>query len=757
MKNKKPNYHRAMGYRIPQFDIETNEGLNIGKSRFSPLKVASPLFGSRVKDVVSFRDVSEEVDLDIRQNYDFARAEDSKTISKEELIAKYGTEFPEFRVLTPEERKRVYGDDIELFDDKDEIVSPKEEQKETTFGFVKTADDILNHKPGEEDMPEFDFDRYKTEEPKEEEDELSFGSFKPKYENIPDKPEDHTTIVRRETQYGYNHVEEKKPEEALKPEPRIISGVTVDPNREVKHVTDANGVPPSFEHKPNYLPGQGPKEEKRFENVKIPKNIDPYRDYKLPPRTLFKKGPVSVKEEPEWLFTNRDIINQTLVDFGIDGSVNRWTKGPTFSRYEIALGAGVKVSRVSQIYDNLQMNLGAKSLRIQAPIPGKTVVGVEVPNKKTDTVFFGDIIDDEFYAGDNPLKVALGKDIDNNSIFTRIDKWPHGLIAGTSGSGKSVSMNTILVSILLRNKPDEVKLLLIDPKTVELMPYNEIPHLVTPVINDPHMASEALKWACEEMDRRYSFLQANQVRNIGDYNEKCKTNKNLQKMPYIVIVIDELADLMTVAANEIEDSIKRLTAKARAAGMNLLVATQRPTVDVIKGTIKANIATRVAFKTTSQVDSQTILDETGAESLLGRGDMLLKADGEAPMRLQGAYLPDDEIYAVTNFIKAEAEPDYLFTHDDLQKKIAASDAAGPQSTGESPEMLYNVAMYCYNSQMCSVNSIQQEFGLGFNRASKIVTALEAMGIISPKNGTKAREILVDGDEIERIFNGDDNE
>lgn len=764
MKNKKANYNRAIGYRIPQFEFNVNAGFRHGKDRFQPSISATPMQGSRVKDVMNPHDVAKEIELDVRSNYDYVREE--KQISKRELIEKYGTEYPEFNMINKDKIREVYGDDY-TFVSRDEDLKKEEAKQEQNqmFNFVKTADDILQEENKEEADNSFNFNQFKTEEPTpevapEENDDLTFGMFKPTFNDIPDSPEDHTTIVRTKQEYGFTKREVEEPEaEPVKPSepapqvqpaPQKIAGVTFAPHTP-QRVTDANGISPSFEHKPNYMPGQAPEHKERFKNVELPKNIDPYKNYKLPPSTLFKKGPASSKEEPEWLFTNRDIIDQTLQDFGIDGKVVRWTKGPTFSRYEVALEAGVQVRKVNQIYDNLQMNLGAKSLRIQAPIPGKTVVGIEVPNQKTEMVYFGDIIDQEFYSGDNPLKVALGKDIDNNSIFTRIDKWPHGLIAGTSGSGKSVSMNTILISLLLRNKPDEVKLLLVDPKTVELMPYNEIPHLVTPVINDPQMASEALKWACEEMDRRYTFLQANRVRNIGDYNEKCKTDKTLQKMCYIVVVIDELADLMTVAANEIEDSIKRLTAKARAAGIDLLVATQRPTVDVIKGTIKANIATRVAFKTTSQVDSQTILDETGAESLLGRGDMLLKADGEAPLRLQGAYLPDDEIYAVTEFIRAQAEPDYLFTHDDLKKKIAADNAAGPQATGESPEMLYNVALYCINNQMCSINSIQQEFNLGFNRANKIVGALEAMNIVSGKNGTKGREVLVTADELDAMF------
>ena len=775
--NKKRDRLRPNGYTIPQKEF-SSAGIKDVKDNFRPSIAATPFFGSNVKDSFSVNDISDNVELDVRKNYDFAR--EHKAISRQELIEKYGTEYPEFQTITADVRRSVYGDDITINNkpsrNEEKIVEKKEEK--VPFDFVKTADEVVgDNKKNSSELESFNFNQFKTEEKESEpsvDDDLSFGSFKPKYQNIPDNREAHTTIIRNNsnTQFkpreeiNYNNndnaMEYKAPitnsqsqfktyEELNRGHSGMVEPVRTEPNK----TYGFDGPAPSFEHKPNYMPGQAPSmtANKDFSNFKAPLAVDPYRDYKLPPRDMFKRGPASSGEEPEWLFTKRDIIDQTLVDFGIDGKVIKWTKGPTFSRYEVALEPGVSVRKVNSIYDNLQMNLGAKTLRIQAPIPGKTTVGIEVPNDKTDTVYFGDIINDEFYAGDDPLKVALGKDIDNNSIYTRIDKWPHGLIAGSTGSGKSVCMNTILISILLRNKPDEVKLLLVDPKTVELVAYNDLPHLVTPVINDPQLASEGLKWACEEMDRRYAVLAQNKVRNIKDYNEKCKIDKSLQKMCYIVVIIDELADLMITCSNEIEDSIKRITAKARAAGIHLLVATQRPTVDVIKGTIKANISTRVAFHTVSQIDSQTILEEGGAENLLGKGDMLLK-EGDIPSRLQGAYIPDSEIDAVTNFIRAEAEPDYLFSHEDLKKKMASDNAGAPGSTSESPEVLYNVALFCIEQNMCSINSIQQQFQFGFNRANKIVQALEQLGVVSGKNGTKGREVLCQVSDLERIFNGE---
>ncbi|MGM9971892.1 MAG: DNA translocase FtsK [Anaeroplasmataceae bacterium] len=727
MKIKKMQKINTVGFRIPQVE-EDLDGLKYGKSNFKPSSAGSPLFGTNVKDTFLVNDIGEKVDMDVRKNYDFARTE--KKISKAELIEKYGTEFYEFQTITSEKRKKVYGSDITINNTKDENEEVKQEEN-IGFNFIKNAQDFID---GDSEDVSFDFDQFNTFDEENEEDnetdlDLSFGTFKPKYESesVSYSKEDHTTVIRT----GRNNDFLKK-EEDVTPSPSYKE-------ENVVRTTDFNGVTPSFEHKTE--------ESKVFE---LPKSVNPYRDYKLPPRDIFRKGSASDTELPQWVYDKEEIINQTLMDFGVEGTVEKRTKGPTFCRFEIALASGVPVKKIISLHDNLQMNLGAKSIRIQAPIPGKKTVGIEVPNAKVETVFFGDIINDEFYEGDNPLKIALGKDIDNNSIYTKINKWPHGLIAGSTGSGKSVCMNTILISLLLRNKPDEVKLLLVDPKTVELMSYNDLPHLVTPVINDPILASQALKWACEEMDRRYMYLSKNHVRNIEDYNKKALSNPEMQKLCYIVIVIDELADLMMTASSDVEESIMRITAKARAAGIHLLIATQRPTVDVVKGTIKANIATRVAFHTVSPVDSITILDEAGAEELLGKGDMFLK-EGDIPMRLQGAYIPDEEIDAVTDFIRAQAEPNYLFTHDDLKKNMTTVNATGTQSQNESPEMLYNAALYFIEQESCSINGLQQQFQLGFNRAAKIVAALEEMGIVSGKNGTKGREVLVNVAQLNEIF------
>lgn len=763
--NKERDRTRIKSFTIPQKDFNV-KGLRDGRNNFRPSTAATPFFGTDVRDEVVVEDISKKIDLDVRKNYDFVR--ENKKISEQEMIEEYGTAYPEFRTITAEDRKRTYGSDITINNHREQTVK-KEEKKDSniSFDFIKSADEVIDEKKNNDELENFNFDQFKTETYKEEnnnneeeEFDLSFGSFKPRY-NTPKEDNSHSTIVRGKVS-GYKEkvIEEEKKEDVMTYEDltRDHSGLPTPKEREVNQIYDLNGPAKSFEHTPNYKEGQAPSmtAHKDFSNFELPKIVDPYKDYKLPPRTIFKTGPASSKELPEWIFEKKDIIDETLKAFGIEGHVTNMTKGPAFSRFEISVELGVPIKKITTIYQDLQMALGVKKLRILAPIPGKHSAGIEVPNDKTDTVYFGDILNDEFY-DNKPLKVALGKDIDNNSIYTRIDKWPHGLIAGSTGSGKSVCMNTMLISLLLKNKPDDLKLILVDPKTVELASYNDIPHLITPVINDPELASEALKWSCEEMDRRYKLFAENRSRNIEDYNEKCKSNTNLSKMCYIVIVVDELADLMQVASSDIEGSIQRITQKARAAGIHLLLATQRPTVDVVKGTIKANIPARVAFRTNSGVDSNTILDEYGAETLLGMGDMLLKDGGEEVKRLQGAWIQDEEIDAVLNFIRDEAEPDYLFSHDDLKKRVASTQGGSPTSCQESKEVLYQVALYCVEQKTCSINGILQEFNFGFNRAQRIVAALESLGIVSGKNGTKGREVLCDVSELEKIFNSEDSE
>lgn len=481
------------------------------------------------------------------------------------------------------------------------------------------------------------------------------------------------------------------------------------------------------------------------------KNVNSNKKYVKPPINMFKKLPRDKETKPAWLLEQIEVINSTLIDFGIEAEVIGSTKGPTVTRYELSLKPGVNVSRISNLSDNLMMNLKAKALRIEAPIPGKPYVGLEVPNVTPEIVAFGNVIDDPKFleAHDKPLQVALGVDIDGENVYVDIAKMPHGLIAGATNSGKSVCINTVLASLLIKNTPDELKLILIDPKMVELISYNDLPHLITPVITDAKMAAQALKWAVDEMEKRYRLFANNRSRDIKSFNDNVNSGRIEEDlMPYLVIVIDELADLMMVAANDVEDSIQRLTQKARAAGIHLIVATQRPTTDVVKGTIKSNIPARIAFKVASFVDSTTILDGAGAEELLGKGDMLLK-EVDRPYRLQGAYIPDEEIYDLTDYIRSISTPNYVLDHAELKNKAVTRQI-------QKDDYFNDVAYFVVENGAASINAITTEFGISFNRAKSIVEMLETYGIVSENLGTKAREVLVQSYDLEEILNGEDD-
>ncbi len=466
---------------------------------------------------------------------------------------------------------------------------------------------------------------------------------------------------------------------------------------------------------------------------------DPAKPYELPPHSLFSIPP-EVKTNPEEsLERQKATINQTFEAFGVGAHVHSYTYGPTVTRFEIILDSGVRVNKVTQLQDNLKMNLSAEQIRIEAPIPGKSTVGIEVPNEVRQTVHYATLIQkDVFKHAKDPLTVALGQDIDGFTIVESIKSMPHGLIAGQTGSGKSVNINTILVSLLLKHSPESLKMILIDPKMVELSSYDELPHLLTPVITNVKAATAALKWAVDEMERRYQMFAESKVRDIVGYNEDAS-----KALPYIVIVVDELADLMVVASQAVEESIMRLTQKARAAGMHLLVATQRPSTDVIKGTIKSNIPTRVAFSVASHVDSQTILDSAGAEKLIGKGDMLLMVNGKNKRRLQGAFVSDEDIDSVTQFIKDQRSPDYLFTADELIEKAI--------NTFQNDELLVDVARFVIGQGEASLNRIIKNFNIGFNRAQSIVSSLESAGIVGENVGSKARDVLVDEVEAQEII------
>ncbi|GGB02893.1 DNA translocase FtsK [Macrococcus hajekii] len=458
--------------------------------------------------------------------------------------------------------------------------------------------------------------------------------------------------------------------------------------------------------------------------------------YLLPPVSLLTPEESS-HENVEWVEEQRQQLDEAFYHFNVPAKVEEVVIGPSVTRYELSVEKGVKVSRITNLQDDIKMALAAKEIRIEAPIPGTSRVGVEVPNINTRKVNLSEVIfSKRFKFAESNLVVALGAKINNEPMLMDIAKMPHALIAGATGSGKSVSINAILLSLLYRNNPNELKLLLIDPKMVELAPYNDLPHLIAPVITDVKAATESLKWVVEEMERRYKVFSDVHVRNITAYNQKSPYDK---RMPKIVIVIDELADLMMMAPQDVEHSIARIAQKARAAGIHMILATQRPSVNVITGLIKANVPTRIAFMVSSSIDSRTILDNGGAEKLLGNGDMLYQGNGmNKPIRIQGCYVSDEEIDEVVAYIKEQAEPNYLFQEKELLDKVNEV----PQD-----ELFDEVVQFMLEEGHISTSQLQRRFQIGYNRAARIIDSLEAMGYISGANGSKPRTVLISENQI----------
>ena len=472
------------------------------------------------------------------------------------------------------------------------------------------------------------------------------------------------------------------------------------------------------------------------------------RGYQLPPLSLLPE-PVGEDSEQteEWALNQADILNETFKAFNVDAQVKDWTVGPTVTQFEVTLALGVKVSKITNLADDLKLALAAKDIRIEAPIAGKSSVGIEIPNKFSRPVMLSEVLNSpQFKNARSPLTVALGVDLFGIPQVTNIHDMPHGLIAGATGSGKSVFINSLLISLLYKATPEQVKLLLIDPKTVELAPYSELPHLLAPVISDPQAATASLKWAVEEMNNRYEKLAAAGVRDIDSFNAKVEeTGEYGLHMPYIVIIIDELADLMMTASAEIADYIGQITAKARACGIHLLVATQRPSVDVITGTMKNNIPTRIAFMVSSQVDSRTIIDSAGAEKLLGRGDMLYLGNGKSqPVRLQGTYINDDKIDEIVDFVKKQGKQHYAFDPDNLKKKELSHE--------NEDELLPRVLEYIVNEETTSTSKLQRVFSIGYNRAARIIEELEKKQYISPAHGSKPRKVFLTEEELDKMQN-----
>ena len=473
--------------------------------------------------------------------------------------------------------------------------------------------------------------------------------------------------------------------------------------------------------------------------------------YMFPPISLLKKANNKRSHENQTeVKENVVILEQVFADFGVEGKVVAINIGPAVTQYEMEIKAGTKVSKILSLNREVALALGARDVRIQAPIPGKKTVGVELPNKVTSLVTVREILESvPKTKDDSKLLAVLGRDIMGNPVYFEVNKTPHLLVAGTTGSGKSICINSIIISILMRTKPEEVKLVLVDPKKVELSVYNGAPHLLTPVVTDPRKANIALKKIIVEMDRRYDLFSDNGVKNIAGYNmlvekknETLLEEQKLKKLPYIVVIIDELADLMLVAAKEVEDSITRITQMARAAGIHLIVATQRPSTDVITGLIKANIPSRISFAVSNSIDSRTILDMVGAEKLLGKGDMLFLPLGEnTPLRVQGTYISEDEINRVVNYTisQQKAHYDSTLTMDDEESR--ATSMVGSKDAMEEP--LYNeIVEFVVTQGKASASLLQRRFRLGYNRAARAIDLLEERGIVGPNNGSKPREVLV---------------
>ncbi len=539
-----------------------------------------------------------------------------------------------------------------------------------------------------------------------------------------------------------------------------------EPKKKKLEYDSKNIVETKAESKPDQIEAnlfkqeQEKKEEKTKEVLVLEHGLtEEEENYEFPPIELLSEGKGRVLKGGKKALTDTAAkLQKTLYSFGVSAKVENVSVGPAITRYEVKPAEGVRVSKIANLADDIALSLAAQSIRIEAPIPGKQAVGIEIPNKENEVVHLRDIIEtEEFVNHKSKLALALGKNVGGEAVIADVAKMPHVLIAGSTGSGKSVCINTLITSILYKAKPNEVKLLMVDPKVVELSVYNGIPHLLIPVVTDPKKAAGALAWAVQEMVNRYSLFADKGVRDIKGYNAAIEKEGGTGKLPQIVIIIDELADLMMVAAKDVEDAICRLAQMARAAGMHLVIATQRPSVDVITGIIKANIPSRIAFAVSSQVDSRTILDSVGAEKLLGKGDMLFYPSGASkPVRVQGSFVSDQEVEKIVDFLKFNGgEAKY---NEDIIESIEKSNSSDQeldkmQSEDDTDPLLMDAIDTVVEAGQASTSFIQRKFKVGYSRAGRIIDQMEERGIISGYQGSKPREVLITKERLDELKMG----
>lgn len=537
-------------------------------------------------------------------------------------------------------------------------------------------------------------------------------------------------------------------EEELKK--RLLQG---DPSSRVVYTADGRRIASDNENLQKRI--QEKKEEELTVDSVPEKAAKPYV---FPPLSLLKRSHSQEEEKRSEIEKNAQTLKETLKSFGITVSISNVSVGPSVTRYELQPEQGVKLAKIVSLSNDIKMRLAAADIRIEAPIPGKSAVGIEVPNKNSQVVYLGDILSSPAFL-ENRMKLAfgVGKDIGGKVVVTDIAKMPHLLVAGATGAGKSVSINTLIMSILYRYSPEEVRMIMVDPKVVELQVYNGIPHLLIPVVTDPKKAAAALNWAVAEMTSRYKKFAAYGVRDLSGYNEKIRgiteeerEKEGLSVLPQILIIIDELADLMMVSASEVEDAIVRLTQLARACGMHLIIATQRPSVNVITGLIKANVPSRIAFSVSSGVDSRTIIDMNGAEKLLGKGDMLFFPQNlPKPIRVQGAFVSDEEVAKVTEFLKSQGEAEYNHSISKSLEKEATEETGGSQS--DRDELFAEAGSLVIETDKASIGFLQRKFRIGFNRAARIMDQLAAEHVVGEEEGTKARKVLMNMEEFEELL------